>query len=145
MMTWKWIGDRDYEAGGAWIRPVPEHGYADAVRITPCSDAGGPDNLFWVEVLTIFGMDEAEKREKVIKSVGWEIPDNHYAWANEFMQCGYADPGNCYPSSSSETVQVGKKRDTYCRDMMDEVKTTVTLRSDACIGRYARKLAAGRC
>lgn len=51
---WHYNGDPDIECGGFFYRvDTIDEGYADVVRVTPCSDAGGPDNCFWVERLVI--------------------------------------------------------------------------------------------
>jgi len=51
---WNYSGDINLCEGGLYWR---ESGYSDhvyAVRVTPCSDAGGPDNQFWIERGSIF-------------------------------------------------------------------------------------------
>lgn len=50
----QYSGDISIENGGyfydfeGW-----ENGYVSVTRVTPCSDAGGPDNLFWIESITL--------------------------------------------------------------------------------------------
>lgn len=139
-MRWKWLGDTNPEHGGTWVRPVPEHGYADAVRITPCSDGDGPNNWFWVEVLTIAGLDDEVMVRQAVAAVGWEI-ENNYQKAEALMLYGAYDTAWTDTAPSAELVQVGKKRDQYCRNEMPDTKPTVTLRGNACIRRYARHLA----
>lgn len=142
---WKYFGDIDERCGGMWVRPTDD-GCADVIRITPCADAGGPENLYWVEILTVYGLDEEDKRRDVENSVGWNMENaSTHKWAEAFVIYGYYDPANCYPSASSEIVQVGKTRDEYCRDKMEHEKTTVLLHGNASIKRYARRLAAERC
>lgn len=52
---WFYSGDADIENGGFFydLSNFDDLGYAQAVRVTPCSDAGGPDNVFWVEMLSV--------------------------------------------------------------------------------------------
>lgn len=51
---WKYSGDMDLEYGGLFWRAGLHDDYVDAVRVTPCSDAGGPDNLFYIETGSIY-------------------------------------------------------------------------------------------
>jgi len=56
MTRYQYNGDVDVENGGYWASTGPEerrYGYSSVVRVTPCADAGGPDNMFWVETLTV--------------------------------------------------------------------------------------------
>jgi hypothetical protein len=47
-------GDLNIEHGGFFYTLDNfDRGYVDAVRVTPCSDAGGPDNVFWIECLSV--------------------------------------------------------------------------------------------
>ena len=146
MKRWQWFGDVNPKNGGTWIRPVPEYGDADAVRITPCSDAGGPCNLFWVECVTVLGLDDADRRQSAAKCCGISAADmrDPYTMAEALLSYGFYDPANCYPEAASETVQVGAQLDPYASASWDPVTPTVTLRSNADIGRYARKLARER-
>ena len=54
MSEWKYMGDVNIECGGYYWRDVGEDDYVEAVQVTPCSDAGGPDNLFYVEKGSIY-------------------------------------------------------------------------------------------
>lgn len=56
-------GDINPECGGFFYTlENVKFGYADAVRVTPCSDAGGPDNCFWLDVLSV----NIERRQRDI-------------------------------------------------------------------------------
>lgn len=145
---WKWLGnDRDEQCGGIWVRPCPEHGYADVVRVTPFSDAGGHNNHFWVECLTVYGMDEEDKRKQVLDTMGYDCPAhtlNPYWLADAFVQYGFTDLADCYPNSCTETVQLGTSPDKYSGHGWGPVEITVQLRANASIKRYARRLARER-
>jgi len=53
MAKWKYSGDINLECGGFyWLDDGSD--YIQAVVVTPCSDAGGPDNLFHVDKGHIF-------------------------------------------------------------------------------------------
>jgi hypothetical protein len=52
--VWHYSGDVDIAYGGMFYSMDDiAQGYANAVRVTPCADAGGPDNMWWVERITI--------------------------------------------------------------------------------------------
>lgn len=56
MTTYQYNGDVDLTQGGYFASTGPDerrYGYSSVVRVTPCSDAGGPDNCFWIETLTV--------------------------------------------------------------------------------------------
>jgi hypothetical protein len=46
---WHYCGDISLAYGGYFWREDGADDYVLVVRVTPCSDAGGPDNLFWIE------------------------------------------------------------------------------------------------
>lgn len=49
---WHYNGDVNIEHGGFFYDlSTFEQGYVDVVRVVPCSDAGGPDNYFWLQKL----------------------------------------------------------------------------------------------
>ena len=54
MPRWHYFGDINLEYGGFFYRTDQwQHLYADVVLVTPCSDAGLPDNQFWIENLVV--------------------------------------------------------------------------------------------
>ena len=72
---WHYSGDVCLEQGGFYYKTkdVANH-YADAVRIVPCSDAGGPDNEFWIEALTIILPENEADLSTVLCSQGDNWP-----------------------------------------------------------------------
>ena len=138
MQPWKWHGTDD---DGMWIRPVPEYGYADVVRVTPCSTAGGHDNRFWVECLTTTGFGSPKRRQQVQEEIGWD-PANEYQWAEAFVWYGYYEPANCPGYHNAETVQIGPKSGSGKE--FGPLKITVQLHAGVSIKRYAHKLAGER-
>lgn len=65
-------GDVNIEHGGTYYAlDTFKYDYVDAVRVTPCSDAGGPDNVFWVETVTIILRDpDSEQAKRALDSCG---------------------------------------------------------------------------
>ena len=50
---WRYCGDVNIKEGGYFFRVHQQWEYADIVNVVPCSDAGGPNNMFWIETGTI--------------------------------------------------------------------------------------------
>jgi len=48
MPKWNYRGDADLCEGGFFWREDGADDYVLAVEVIPCSAAGGPDNLFWI-------------------------------------------------------------------------------------------------
>lgn len=69
---WKYSGDLNLECGGFYWREHGEPDSVEAIRVTPCSDAGGPDNLFHFEFGSIY-MPE-DKLADALSTIGME-PD----------------------------------------------------------------------
>lgn len=129
----------------ALIRVVPEYGYADVVRLTPCSDAGGPDNIYWLECLTVFGLNDPDRLRYASECCGWEVntkPRTIRDWvtlADAMMSYGYYDQANTYPRASNEIVQVGPDDGGN-----ENIAPSVRLRANANLMRYMRKIACER-
>jgi hypothetical protein len=73
---WNFNGDINLEYGGFFWREDGADDYVRAVRITPCSDAGGPDNLFHVEQGSIYMPLDAAKRKSALSVCGYENEAN---------------------------------------------------------------------
>ena len=141
---WRYSGDVNLEQGGVFYNLAGwSNGYADAVRVTPCSDGGGQDNAFWVEALTVI-IPESELDRRwgdVLRSCGWvELPGDTLAQRKSaFVEAavgyGLYDPANCYPESQSEVVQIGVVAD-HCGLRSEVVKPTVILRGNASLRRF---------
>lgn len=118
--TWHYMGDVNIESGGYFYSLDNwEHDYAEAVRCVPCSDAGGPDNQFWVEKITVnlpTGQNKLEQdaaRVKVIADCGMDTDE--YAALTEDQQQHWLlhaclDYGK-YDINTTFEVQVGRKPD----------------------------------
>ena len=104
---WFYSGDINIEHGGVFYNLDPfEDGYVDAVRLQPCSAAGGPDNCYWIEHLSIsihdgwkhafYGvgdtaaerrahrvlhdMPDAERTESAMQCIGYDSPEMLADW-----------------------------------------------------------------
>ena len=62
---WNYNGDVNIRYGGYFWKEDGADDYVLAVRITPCSDAGGPDNQFWIEQGSIWLGDAAKQADSL--------------------------------------------------------------------------------
>jgi hypothetical protein len=167
--VWHYSGDVNIEHGGMFYSLANfEFGYVDAVRVTPCSDAGGPDNVFWVEQLTInvgdampfqgVGCSVAERRahrvlhdqetkeldriERAMECCGWDERLHEWLKMSE-VQRKHAVVQACADygyteTDSQETVQVGPSQENAEAHRIDKVRADKVLRGNASLKNYAR-------
>ncbi len=62
MHKWQYRGDRDLCEGGFFWKEDDADDYVLAVEVIPCSAAGGPDNLFWINEGSIYITPERAKQ-----------------------------------------------------------------------------------
>ena len=76
---WHYNGDINLEHGGFYWQEPDDTGTADhvyVVDVTPCSDAGGPDNLFYIEKGSIYiGTDSERIKSALACACGDETPE----------------------------------------------------------------------
>lgn len=111
MDNWQYVGDIDLSYGGVFFRiddiEWKEHGYCDALRVTPCSDAGLQSNAYWIEALTVLRWRDNHERSSILGNYE-EEPDTALWEAEACLSYGLYDPAIYYPDTNNETVQVGK-------------------------------------
>jgi len=129
---WHYIGDVNLEHGGAFIREGDWPDYCNAVQVTPCSDAGGPDNWYWIESGTVYlGNPQHVQSALECTNTASDAPQ----WRR-----GYAVL--CYMGMDYDTriiVQIGAKRgdcDSWRWD--SDVQADVVLRGNTSLKRYVR-------
>ena len=135
-------GDGNPECGGYLVNTSgAQWGYAEVTRITPCSDAGGPDNCFWVENLTV-NLREGAALDSVLSTCGQDVeslPKQPAQRLAVVIDCHVAY--GAYDKESGALVRIGKPdpfhRDSEAREWQPEVQ----LRGNASILRYARSVA----
>ena len=69
---WNYSGDINLEYGGYYWREDGADDYALVVRITPCTDAGGPSNLFVIERGSVYIPREPMARKQALTILGEE-------------------------------------------------------------------------
>ncbi len=68
MPKWQYTGDMSLEYGGFYWKDEGDPESVEALKVTPCSDAGGPDNLFHVESGTVYM--NPERLESALDVIG---------------------------------------------------------------------------
>lgn len=110
---WEYMGDVSIQHGGYfWCDDTAEDDYVDAVRVTPCSSAGGPDNMFWVESYTVILPRDIETLRSVLSTSGWEPDAGEYADATPAAKLGMLVDAcisyGKYDQEFSECVRIGR-------------------------------------
>lgn len=71
---WNYIGDINLEHGGFFWKEDGANDYVLAVDVIPCSDAGGPDNKFVIEVGSIYlPINDAVRMQSALDTIGETI------------------------------------------------------------------------
>jgi len=146
---WHYCGDISLENGGYFWREDGAEDYVNCVRVTPCSDAGGPDNVYWVQIGSVYvGEADDPGRASALESCGYELSDfpvrQRRAVLVEAM-VGYRGLESSVVHFRGQmrnteiTVQIGKHADRF-RDTHDPAPVPdVILRANASLLRFVRR------
>lgn len=141
MKRFYYVGDVNIEHGGYFVHQSDDgrrHGYADVVRVTPCSDAGGPNNCFWVETLTVNIRDRrSDDYRRALDCIGCDLSELPTRAARRRAVIDAHIAYGFYDITQSECVQIGRVQDE-CRE--DSVTPDTVLRGNASLERYARRI-----
>jgi hypothetical protein len=130
---WYYQGDGNIEHGGSfYCLEGIEYGYAEAVRVYPCSDAGAQDNCWWVEEHTINMPEKQEVLERALLYCG--APPN---LATELGQVIALHEYGEYDQESSITVQIGPDDPYY--NGHDPVEPDIRLRAGTDLEKWVRR------
>lgn len=109
---WHYIGDINIEYGGTYIQ---ESGYLDHayyVDTVPCSDCGGPNNLFWIEKGSVY-LGNPSHVARALECMGHEKGDKVSLIETAYAVFRYMG-GDC---DIRRIIQIGKgDADSYYRD-----------------------------
>ncbi len=110
---WRYEGDVNLECGGTFykndLKNWIENDYVEVVAVAPCSDAGGPDNCFWIErntvirkkdTVSVFGFSWDE--DLLISSSGDVLDNPELVLQEACFAYGSYDREHC------EMIQIGK-------------------------------------
>lgn len=128
---WHYTGDINLEHGGLFINMNFDCDYADVVRVTPMSDAGGPDNVWWVEAGSVSMPSKLEELEQVLKYSGLKL-ENVLLHPEMIVEAIVAYKG--LEVDAIETVQIGPTQESKAK-----VTATVQLRNRSKLENYVRR------
>lgn len=164
---WHYHGDVNIEPGGMFYNLATfAEGHVQVVRLQPCSDAGGPDNVHWIEHLTVIihdgwkhafwgpgdtaaarrahralhDMPSAERTESALTCCGWD--DKIAEWDKlTLAERKHIIFEACiayghYDQTESVMVSVGKPEFTKNRE--GEWKPATILRANVNLRKYVR-------
>lgn len=152
MTIYRYSGDRNLEQGGYFFSTGAEelrYGYSSVVRVTPCADAGGPDNCFWVETYTVSlpERDETQKLDNALQHLGQTHADlkkltKHQRFALLVDAClsyGYADPDDLFSMKlpQSQIVRIGPRDELWTGH--DDFTPNTTLRGNTSLRRWVKR------
>lgn len=110
---WKYTGDVNIEYGGTFYSVSDiQWGYCNAVRVQPLSDAGGPDNQYSIERITINIPETRKSTEECIQepkllaifdSIETPADVRQAILIESALSYGH------YEIDSTENIQVGKR------------------------------------
>lgn len=133
---WNYSGDINVEEGGFYWKEDGADDYVLAVRVTPCADAGGPSNLFWIESGSVYLGDKV-KQDSSLSIIGVEPGE---ATRRDYVEAALAY-GGVEPDyyNGRLVVQIGKPQeasDSWQWGGAGDVD--VQLRGNASLARYIR-------
>lgn len=135
-----YTGDVSIEYGGTYYSiDTLEWGYVGAIRITPCSDAGGPDNVFWVERLTV-NMRGGDALANIRATCG--VPHNLKGATSKHADIEAHIYYGAYDYENLATLQIGPDDEFY--NGREELRVTHKARANRSLRKLARELALGR-
>lgn len=130
---WHYIGDVNLEHGGAFIQEGDWPDYCNAVQVTPCSDAGGPENWYWIESGTVY-MGNAVHVQSALECCN-ESPDAAQ-WRKGYAVLQYMG----IDCDTRIIVQIGAKRDDCDSWQWDDtLEPDYVLRGNASLRRYVKR------
>ena len=70
---WEYSGDVNLECGGFFWQESGDLDYVYCVDVTPCSDGGGPDNLFNIRKGSIYLPKDEAKLKSALDCCGYDL------------------------------------------------------------------------
>lgn len=133
---WHFNGDINLRYGGFFWREDGSDDYVLAVRVTPCSDAGGADNLFCIENGSIYMPLDPAKRHSALQVCGYE--DDPAPTRSMLVDAFMAYGGVERATFNGEVIVRIGKAETLTRDGWNPEPDTV-LRGNASLEKYVRE------
>lgn len=133
---WNYSGDVNLRYGGFFWREDDADDYVLALRVTPCSDVGGSDNLFHIEQGSIYLPKDAAPLKNALATIG-KTPET--ATRLDIVYAFMAYNGIDRHSYNGETdIRIGPA-DKHANPNGWNPKPNVVLRSNASLRNYVRR------
>lgn len=148
---WHYFGDVRLTEGGFYWREDGADDYVCAVDVTPCSNAGGPSNLFHIEEGSIFlPVNDPTRLGSALACCGWSVdealtitgngdPDavkGSAEWRRRLVESCFAYHG--IDGGTATVVQIGRDEGCFTRDGWSP-NPDVILRGNAKLANYVRR------
>lgn len=148
---WDYSGDINLAYGGVFIDMAGwSNGYATAIRVQPCSDAGLQNNAWWIEELTVIKPRTEQELKSVLDCYGWTIdPEDgsiigcggDVMAAPKTKQFNLAIAEACighglYDRENSTSIQIGQTDEFHSGETLD---VDEKLRGNTSLERYVRR------
>jgi hypothetical protein len=132
---WNYCGDISLAYGGYFWREDGSDDYVLCVHVQPCSDADGPDNLFWIEQGSIYMPEDADKRRRALEVCGWgkEEKPSRAMLVEAFLAYGSFDL-DCM--NGRRVVRFGPAQPA--RREFGDIEPDVILRANANLEKYVK-------
>lgn len=136
------FGDMSMEHGGGFYAFDGWPYWVSCLQVVPCSEAGGPDNQFWVERGALHVQRSKPEMERILATIGMDDPDEwrrlgragqrHAKIQAVLRYCGMG-------GITREVVQVGPTDTFFNKRGWDPITADITLRAGSSIENYARR------
>jgi hypothetical protein len=132
---WNYNGDINLVHGGYFWREDGSDDYILCVRVQPCSDAGGPDNLFWIERGAVYMPDDPDKRRQALQVCGWEKEEKP---CREMLVDAFLSYGNFDRDSMNGTTVIRFGPAQPASREFGTIEPNVILRANASLKKYIK-------
>lgn len=151
---WHYFGDVRLTEGGFYWREDGADDYVCAVDVTPCSNAGGPSNLFHIEAGSIFlPVNDPDRLNAALDCCGWQLTESGNLLAGDGAEILHGTPTwrafvvaacKAYHGIDRDTwngstvVQIGRDEGCFIREGWSP-NPDVILRGNAKLANYVRR------
>jgi hypothetical protein len=134
MNKWHYVGDVDIMNGGYFWREDGQEDYVLCVRVTACADAGGPENMAWVETGSIYLFNpNGSERRRALDYIGWPEDEAPTRAAIVNAMLGYQG----LDKDEGATVRIGKPDPFY--NGREEIEPDTVLRAGANLKNWIKR------
>ena len=133
--SWKYFGDVNLEYGGLFWQWDGGPDYVNAIDVTPCGDAGGPDNLFHIAKGSIYLPLDVDRRNSALNCIGYSARPAPLCVLVDAFHAYHGIDGDVY--NAETIVRVGKPEE--CSASGWAPKPDVVLRRNASLKKYVER------